>query len=182
MIKYVVVGISVLAIAFLVLPTSCQFLEQAFGPAAVTLEEAYDSQQEGEAFDHALLDAVLQLHVQEGGWVDYQCLSKSTGQLDQYISSLARVNFSALSRDAKLALLINAYNAFTLRLILDHLPLESIRDIPEADRWEAKRWQIGDMKLSLLSLENDILRSQFREPRMHFAINCASVGCPPLRS
>jgi hypothetical protein len=59
--------------------------------------------------------------------------------------------------------------------------LKSINDIPAAKRWKAKRWQIGTLTLSLDEIENEYLRPKFREPRIHFAINCASIGCPPLR-
>lgn len=182
MIKYLAIGLVALLVGVMVYSSARQFLEKMFAPAMVTLEETYSAQVEGDSFDHSLFDTVLRDHVQTGGWVDYQALRKAPEDLDSYIASLGGVKFAALSRDQKLALLINAYNAFTLRLILDHLPLDSIRDIPKAERWEAVRWQVGSMKLSLLSLENDILRARFREPRMHFAINCASVGCPPLRS
>ena len=84
-----------------------------------------------------------------------------------------------------LALLNNAYNAFTLRLILDHLDdgrLESIKDIPASKRWKARRWVVGGHTWSLDDIEQKQIRPHFREPRIHFALVCAAVGCPPLRN
>ena len=151
-----------------------------FGPPAIEGRERY-SKHGRDRVDHSELDAVLRRHVDDDGWVDYSALAKDSTGLDTYIASLAKLDFDALGRDEKLALLINAYNAFTLRLILDHWPLASIRDIPDAQRWKAKRWKIGAMLLSLDAIEHEFLRKNFAEARMHFAINCASVGCPPLR-
>jgi hypothetical protein len=120
--------------------------------------------------------------VDPDGYVDYATLAEDTGQLDRYISSLAEVSFDQLGRDDKLALLINAYNAFTLRLILDHLPLESINDIPDAERWHAVRWNLGGRTLSLNQIEHEEIRPKFMEPRIHFALVCAAIGCPKLRN
>ena len=150
-------------------------------PAAVTLTESYAAQTAGEHFDHSAWTAVLEEFVTADGKVDYAGLMKNTGRLDAYIASLGNAPFDDLSRDEKLAMLINAYNACTLRPVLDYWPISSIWDIPYADRWAAERWRIGSLTLSLQQIENDYLRARFREPRIHFTINCASVGCPPLR-
>lgn len=151
-------------------------------PGAVTLTEAYASQTTGLRFDHSLWDAVVKEYVTPEGNVDYQGLVKTPERLDAYIASLTDAPFDELSRDEKLALLINAYNAFTLRLILDYWPVSSIWDIPLNERWALARWNIGSLAVSLQQIENDYLRARFREPRIHFAINCASIGCPPLRN
>ncbi len=152
----------------------------ACGPPKAVLQEQHSRTGRGEV-DHSLLDQLLNKHVNSKNQVDYAGLHAHPKALDDYITLLAGVDFQALGRDQKLALLINAYNAFTLRLILDHYPLQSIEDIPAAKRWKAQRWHIGDLTLSLDSIEHQYLRSQFAEPRIHFAINCASIGCPPLR-
>ncbi len=117
-----------------------------------------------------------------GGLVDYAGLKESQEQLDAYAGSLAAARFEELGRDEKLALLINAYNAFALRLVLEHWPLASIRDIPAEQRWDARRWGLGGETLSLNQLENERIRPKFREPRIHFALVCAARGCPPLRA
>lgn len=151
-------------------------------PPAADLEEAYSEQNTGASeVDHSLLDKVLRDHVDAEGRVDYAKLHADREDLDAYLAVLKKTEFDGLGRDAKLVLLINAYNAFTLALILDHYPLKSINDIPDAKRWKARRWQVGALTLSLDEIENSYLRPKFREPRIHFAINCASIGCPPLR-
>lgn len=113
--------------------------------------------------------------------MDYGALAADPGDLDAYLAQLAGLDLDTLGRDERLALLINAYNAFTLKLMLDHRPVGSIKDIPSSERWDAERWVLGGETLSLTALEHDRLRARFIEPRIHFAINCASVGCPPLR-
>lgn len=152
-----------------------------FGPPRVTLAEVYAGQRSGARFDHSVWDALLKNRVTPEGWVDYEALQYDMPALERYLKILAEVDFDALGRDEKLALLINAYNAFTVKLILDNWPVNSIRDIPASRRWKAQRWVIGGRRVSLEEIENDYLRARFREPRIHFAINCASVGCPPLR-
>jgi len=149
-----------------------------FGPPKVTPHEAHDEQ--GGRFDHAELDALLRDVVDGRGHVRYGQLDAAA--LDRYLSRLAAAPYEGLSRDEKLALLINAYNAFTLRLILDHRPLASIKDIPDDHRWAARRWRLAGKAYSLEDIEHGLLRAQFAEPRVHFALNCASAGCPPLRA
>ena len=77
--------------------------------------------------------------------------------------------------------LINAYNAFTLQLIVEHYPIDSIHSIPSSERWEAERWEIAGARYSLDQIENVLIRPNFREDRVHFALVCAAVGCPKLR-
>jgi hypothetical protein len=150
-----------------------------FGPPAKAMSEQYTESAGTATFDHTPFDALLQAHV-HGFAVDYDGLAADRQALEAYTTSLATAPFDELSRDGKLALLINAYNAFTLQLIVENLPLDSIKDIPADQRWDATRWTIGGRTLSLTQIEHDELRAKFVEPRIHFAINCASVGCPPL--
>ncbi len=154
-------------------------LVSLFGPPEVTAAEAYEA--EGARFDHAAFDSLLRRHVRDG-LVDYDGLATERPALDAYVQTLATADYDALGRDEKLAFAINAYNAFTLVLILDHLPLASIKDIPADQRWDAVRWSFAGRTVSLTWLEHEELRARFVEPRIHFAINCASIGCPPLRS
>jgi len=174
------------ALALLV-TTACAYMNpgaisRLFGPPMVTLTESYAENSSGPTVDHSSFDALLKKHVSKDGWVNYKELARDAGQLDAYIATLAKVPFDKLGRSEKLAALINGYNAFTLRLILDHYPLKSIMDIPADKRWDAVRWQIGQMKLSLNQIEHEQVRPNFKEPRIHFALVCAAVGCPPLRS
>lgn len=152
-----------------------------FGRPQVQLTEAYESNPSGPTYDHSAFDSLLQRFVDADGFVDYQGLAQDTAALDGYIDGLATAPFDKLGRDEKLALLINAYNAFTLRLILDKYPLASIRDIPSSQRWDDQRWVIAGQTYSLGQIEHEQIRPKFIEPRIHFALVCAAVGCPKLR-
>ncbi len=156
-------------------------LRSWFGPPTVDLKEHYKAGAGTGRFDHAAFTSILADYVDARGGVDYAGLRKNSSKLNRYLEQVQKAPFEALGRDEKLAFLINAYNAFTLRLILDHWPVASIRDIPSSERWNAVRWDVGGKKLSLTQIEHEYLRNRFVEPRVHFAINCASVGCPPLR-
>lgn len=132
-------------------------------------------------FDHARFDGLLRKHV-SGGRVDYASLKSDAPILDAYITALGAADLGQLGRDEHLALLINAYNAFTLRLILDYYPIESIKDIPAAKRWKDKRWEVAGHTWSLDQIEHEQIRPRFGEPRIHFALVCAAIDCPPLRA
>ncbi len=178
------VGTSILAAAALLAIASAvasPFILGKFFPPTVTLKEVYARNTDGATFDHNLLNEVLQTHVNDEGYVDYQALKANPQKLDAYLKKMADADFASLDRDEKLALLINAYNACTLKLIIEHYPLESIRHIPEDKSWHDQRWRIGKLNLSLWQIENEYLRPKFIEPRIHFAINCASVSCPKLQ-
>ena len=153
-----------------------------FGPAPVTMTEAYRETPGSPRFDHSAFDALLKQHVDEHGFVDYAGLASDASKLDGYIAALRGAPFDALGRNEKLAFLINAYNAFTLRLILDNLPIDSIKDIPGRKRWDAVRWRVGGYTWSLNQIEHEQIRPNFAEPRIHFALVCAAVGCPKLRN
>jgi uncharacterized protein DUF547 len=139
--------------------------------------------------NHELWDALLKEFVDDGH-VNYQRLLRNSEQLNIYLSRLQAQPPSATWRnEEKLAYWINAYNAFTLRLILDHYPIESIKDIGDMvqiplvnSTWDISFIEIGDKKLSLNDIEHRILRKEFNEPRIHFAIVCAAKSCPPLSS
>ncbi|MHC4107890.1 MAG: DUF547 domain-containing protein [Planctomycetota bacterium] len=160
-------------------------LVRLFGPPRVELRESYAPTTSGPTFDHARFTALLKAHVEPGGWVDYRGLGRQAAELDRYIEALADAPFDDLGRDEKLALLLNAYNAFTLRLILDYSSedklIGSIRDIPDKRRWDDRRWRVGGNVWSLNQIEHEQIRPKFKEPRIHFALVCAAVGCPPLR-
>ncbi len=179
--------ITAILAALVVAGTACSYLNKSklknlFGPPAANLKEAYQEKAGGTMFDHSAFDELLKNHVAEGGWVDYEGLRRESDTLDRYIASLADAPFDDLGRDEKLALLINGYNAFTLRLILDHYPLKSIKDIPSSKRWDDKRWKIAGHTWSLNQIEHEQIRPKFNEPRIHFALVCAAIGCPPLRN
>ena len=143
------------------------------------------------SIDHALFTEVLAAHV-ENGLVDYAAL-KTESRLDRYLARLDATDPALLSTEAEqLAFWINAYNAYTLKLVADHYPVESIHDIGTGGRiigWLIKRtpWDIrfagvGGKEMTLNEIEHEVLRKRFREPRIHFAIVCAAISCPPLRA
>jgi hypothetical protein len=151
-------------------------------PPRVTLQEAYEEKPDGPSFDHSALDRLLKAHVDPEGWVNYQGLKADADELNAYLRAIANAPFDEMGRKQKLALLINAYNAFTLRLILDYYPVASIKDISEDKRWNDERWQVGGHRWSLMQIENEEIRPKFIEPRVHFALVCAAIGCPKLRN
>lgn len=174
-----------LAVVAIVARTQQGRLRGLFGPPQVTLQEAYQAKPDGPIVDHSVFDALLRKHVAPGGWVDYAGLAQSAAQLDAYLAAVKAAPLAKLGRNERLALLINAYNAFTLKLILEHWDggrLASIKDIPADQRWDAVRWNVGGPVWSLNQIEQEQIRPKFREPRIHFALVCAAIGCPPLRA
>ncbi|WP_029458516.1 DUF547 domain-containing protein [Solidesulfovibrio alcoholivorans] len=126
--------------------------------------------------------ALLAAHVADGV-VDYAGLKKDEATLDNYLAALAAVDPAALSGPERFAYYINVYNAWTLKLILEHYP--GIRSIKDAGNLFRSPWQRAFVRLragtvSLDDVEHGILRPQFHDPRVHFAVNCASKSCPPL--
>lgn len=142
-----------------------------------------------QAPSHAIWHALLQQHVSPEGWVDYAGMQASQTQLDAYLTLLSQKTPSdSWSETEKLAYWINAYNAFTVKLIVHNYPLESIKElnpspyIPLVNSvWTQKFFKLNGRPTNLDEIEHKILRKQFNEPRIHFAINCASVSCPILR-
>jgi hypothetical protein len=121
---------------------------------------------------------LLRKHVNPDGWVDYQGFSADREALQTYLETLSDHPPSEdWSKEARLAYFINLYNAATVQLILEHYPLESIRDIPRP--WGKKGIKLGGQGYSLGEIEHGILR-KLGDPRIHFAINCASFSCPKL--
>ena len=136
-------------------------------------------------FDHGLWDEILSKYALENGCrFDYAGLKKEEGALTAYLDSLADARLESLRGPELEALFINAYNAYTVRTILNRVSengdfeIESIRDIEGVFTREAH--VVGGFRLSLDNIEHNVLRPTFRDPRLHFAVNCASISCPPL--
>lgn len=137
-------------------------------------------QLKGQKSIHSLWTTALKEYVDEEGKVNYSDWKKDTKLLDDYISSLEENPPAEYwTKNDSLAYFINAYNAVTVKLILDYYPLKSIRKL--VTPWRFKRFKLNDKKISLNHIEHQILR-KMKEPRIHFAINCASVSCPKLRN
>lgn len=142
------------------------------------LAYAVENQNSSKAIDHKQWNDLLQKHVSSKGNVDYKGFKKEEKALQVYLDDLsANVPQKSWSRNAILAYWINAYNAYTVKLILDNYPVKSIKDIK--DPWGKKFFTLGTKKYSLEEIEHEILR-KMNEPRIHFAINCASFSCPNL--
>lgn len=135
---------------------------------------------------HAAFDALLKQHVRDG-WVDYMALKANPTPLADYLEQLGAVSqaeFDRWSEPDRLAFLINLYNASTLKLVVDHYPVKSVRDIGSFFRSPFKQAVVplfGQL-VPLDTVEHQILRRQYAEPRIHFALVCAARSCPPLRS
>ena len=136
--------------------------------------------EERKLFDHSAFDALLKQHVRfEAGRVDYAGLKVDEAKLDAYLKTIAEVDLEACEAADKMAILINAYNGYTLKLILENYPgLKSIRDLDKP--WKTVRYDVAGEKVSLDNIEHNLLRPIFKDPRIHFAVNCASIGCPAL--
>ena len=149
------------------------------GPPAVTMEETYAENPDGPEFDHSAFDGLLKDYVDDAGLVDYPGLTEEKDVLDGYIATLRDAPFDALGRDEKLALLINAYNAFTLRLMIDHPGIDSIQSIPAEQQWDDPRWSIAGKQLTLKQVENEEIRPHFIEPRIHWGGGVCRDWLPP---
>lgn len=137
--------------------------------------------------DHSRWDTLLRKYCDLDGYVNYQAWHDSqadTLQLDQYLSHLSQANPQlAASQASKLAFWVNAYNAVTVKGILREYPTSSIRNhtakLVGYNIWDDLLLPVGGKNYSLNQMEHEVLR-KMGEPRIHFAIVCASIGCPPL--
>lgn len=141
-----------------------------------------------QGFDHShdTFGSVLRAHVKDG-LVDYKALKTDPLALNRYLAStrmVSRKEFYTWSEPQRLAFLINLYNAATLELILDHYPVDSIKDIGSVFKgpWDQAGIRLFGKKITLNNLEHDIVRKDYNEPRIHMALVCAARGCPILRS
>jgi hypothetical protein len=142
-----------------------------------------------EAIEHTIWSELLSKYVRTNGLVDYEGFKKDQNRLQEYLDLLSQnpPNPDRWSREERLAYWINTYNAFTVKLIVDNYPVESIKDIKRVipfvnSVWDVKFIKIGEETYDLNNIEHGILRKYFDEPRIHFAINCASISCPNLRN
>lgn len=141
--------------------------------------------------DHSAWDKLLAAYVVEGddglNRVDYAKLKKQGWpELKSYLERLQAVDVARLNRDEQFAFWANLYNAKTIDVVLEHYPVGSIRDIDISPGlfsngpWGHKGLKVRGVELSLDDIEHGILRPIWKDPRIHYAVNCASVGCPNL--
>lgn len=168
-------------------------------PTPVTITPAPDLQVKGEPvaaqqtdtdrserahtadLSHQAWDKVLRKYVSATGKVNYKGMKAEEAELDAYLDHLENTPVQQdWSRAKKMAYWINAYNAFTVKLILKNYPVSSITKLEGGKPWDVKWIRLGDKTYSLNNIEHDILRPQFKDARIHFAVNCAARSCPPL--
>lgn len=133
--------------------------------------------------DHSEWDVLLSNYVSKDGRVDYKRFKLDREKLSNYILTISK-NPPAASwgKEETMAYWINAYNAHTVSLILKNYPLNSIMDINDGKAWDLRFIKIGSKNYSLNNIEHDILRVQYPDPRIHFAVNCAAQSCPKLNN
>ncbi len=139
--------------------------------------------------------AVLATHVNQPGLVNYRGLKANPQRLHAFLAALADLSpetYKNGGEPEKIALWLNAYNALTLKAIIDHFPIRaslfkslvyprnSIRQIPGV--WDGLRFPVMGKQMTLDEIEHGVLRKEFNEPRIHLALVCAALGCPPLRT
>jgi hypothetical protein len=146
--------------------------------------------------DHSAWDKLLKTYVKPGAdgvnRVDYAAFKRNGHEeLKIYIRRLEAVDPQTLDRREQFAFLVKLYNAKTIDVVLDNYPVKSIRDISlggglaalvTGGPWKAKILKVKDTDLSLDDVEHGVLRPLFKDPRMHYALNCASIGCPNLQT
>ncbi len=146
-----------------------------------------DHSSKSRPISHETFDALLRQHVSDVGKVDYKGFIRDSVKFNQYLNLLRKnhPDEKTWSKDEQLAYWINAYNAFTIKLIVDNYPLKSIKDIKNGiafvnSVWDIKFIKIEDKKYDLNNIEHSIIRPKFKDPRIHAAVNCASISCPKL--
>lgn len=138
--------------------------------------------------NHSAWDVLLKRYVNDQGLVNYKGFIADSTELNKYLDLLSAnpPDQKTWSESAQLAYWINAYNAFTIRLIIRNYPMKSIKDIAGIipfinTSWDIKFIHIGDNDYDLNNIEHGIIRKQFDDERIHFALVCAAISCPPLR-
>jgi hypothetical protein len=133
-----------------------------------------------EHVSHSSWDALLNRHVTSEGKVNYDGFKSDVAKLDKYLKLIgdneAKTGWSQVE---KKAFWLNAYNAWTIKLVLERYPVNSIKDV-SAKPWDKRFIKIGANTHTLNDIENKIIRRQFKDARIHFAVNCAAISCPKL--
>jgi len=148
------------------------------------------------AFSYEQHASVLDKYVNDQGMVNYAALKKNRASLDSFVASLGALSattYESWDEQAKISFWCNAYNAITLKRIIDHYPIQkgswlnalrfpanSIRQISGV--WDTLTTPVLGKDMTLDAIEHDVLRKRFQEPRIHMALVCAAMGCPPLRN
>jgi hypothetical protein len=150
---------------------------------------------ENDAFNYNNYADILKSYVDNKGMVNYRQLKANRSKLDTFAAEISKLDdqiYIKWSDNDKIAFWVNAYNALTLKAIIDNYPIKSsffksriypknsIRQISGV--WDKKKYKVMDKTRTLEQIEHEILRKQFKEPGIHVALVCAAMGCPPLRN
>lgn len=161
------------------------WIERQFIPSAALVDAVFAESKEASiaTVDHEPWAAFLESYIVEimdgVQGVRYGAVSKTdAASLAAYIAQLESVDVTTLAPAEQLAFWINLYNAATIALILNHYPADGIRDIDNP--WGEPRVTVNGIALSLNDIESGVIRPVFNDPRIHYAVNCASIGCPNL--
>ncbi len=139
-----------------------------------------DKQHSDTPFSHDLLDQVYKEHV-ENGKVHYTNLKANSEKLEDYLDVLAWANPEEMSYAEQLAFWINAYNALVIKGVIDHYPTKSVRSVKFFGGFFSRlKFNVAREVYTLNQIEHDIIRQEFVDARVHFALVCASKSCPPL--
>ncbi|MDP5071060.1 MAG: DUF547 domain-containing protein [Congregibacter sp.] len=184
------VATQILLAALLLLLGGCASVERLAIPDKILLSTNFAQSGTEDSVSHATLSRFLGLYTRKDdqGVVRLDYASVSTAehrQLKAYIAGLVKVDTRVLTRNAQLAYWANLYNAVTADVVLDHYPVESIRNIKDGafdlGPWEEKRLMLHGRPTSLHDIEHGIVRALWRDtPEIHYILNCASIGCPNL--
>jgi hypothetical protein len=136
----------------------------------------------GQRFDHRAWGALLAIGVRSDGAVDYAALKLREQELNAYLVDAGDAPLDALTRHEQLALLLNVYNACTVKMILENPGIRSVTDIPAVRGWRQQGWLVDRTGVSLQQLDRDYIRRRFPDPRIHFALVRGARGSPPLRA
>nr|WP_321442694.1 DUF547 domain-containing protein [uncultured Cohaesibacter sp.] len=176
-------GLSLFVASAMVVALSCMPVQ------ASSLSKRFQPKGSGQV-DHSAFDALLSRYVIEmadgSTRVKYRALRSARPKLQAYLATMQKVSVKSLSSNAAKAYWINLYNAKTLDVILEHYPVRSIRDIKlgglfSSGPWKQELVNVGGKALSLDDIEHEIARATWKDPRLHYGFNCASIGCPDLR-
>lgn len=135
----------------------------------------------GATFDHGVYADLLRQVIRTNGVIDYALVKLREPELNRYLVAVGNAKLDELTRHEQLALLLNAYNACTLKMMAENPGLRSPADVPAARGWTQPTWVINRGAVSLEKLEHEWIRARFRDPRVHFALVRGALGSPPLR-
>lgn len=182
----------VLVLTLLPFLTACDFLEAMLAPKAELWERWQANDPAAAAvIDHAPWANFLERYLSRGrdgvNRIAYASVTaEEREKLRGYISAISKLPISEYRRAEQQAFWVNLYNALTVQLVLEHFPVESITDIPHGlfafGPWDKPLTEVEGLPLTLGDIEHRILRPIWGDPRIHYVVNCASIGCPNLPS